>query len=286
MNSLRSTLGAANSLARTFIAGTFVALMGIGSWFAYSSYTSGERELREREQQLNQLHTNLQQANQQLANQSRLLQERELEISQLEEQTAAQAAQIERLETAMRLLKVDHRLAQLSVIEQQTDEEGVLYSTIRFVEVNDQGIPIDEAREFRIRGDMVYVDYWVVKFDDAYVEQSDLDRSTSICLFRRIFGEFQEPQEGYSLDDVGLRPNAYGQSGIMSDFEQGIWRDFWEFANEPQRAAAMGIRAAHGEAVSVKLRAGKQYRIQLRASDGLSITPEDKPVPDPTKPTA
>ena len=257
MNSLLQTLGTLNSFARTLIAGTFVTLMGIGSWLAYSTYTSGERELREKNQQVTQLQTNLQQANEQLTNQSRLLQEQEREISQLEEQTAEQAAQIDRLETAMRLLKVDHRLAQISVIDQQTDEDGVLHSTIRFVEVNDTGQPIDESREFRIRGDLVYIDYWVVKFGDAYVEQSDLDRSTSICLFRRIFGEFQEPQDGYQLDDVGRRPNAYGRSGTMSDFEQQIWRDFWEFANEPQRAAAMGIRAAHGEAVSVKLRRKK-----------------------------
>ena len=105
MNSLRNTLGTINSLARTLIAGTVVALMGIASWLGYSAYTSGERELQQRQQELTQLQTNLQQANQQLAQQSRVLQERELEISQLEEQAAAQAAQIERLETAMRLLR-------------------------------------------------------------------------------------------------------------------------------------------------------------------------------------
>ena len=72
----------------------------------------------------------------------------------------------------------------------------------------------------------------------------------------------------------------------MSEFERRIWRDFWEFANEPQEAAQMGIRAAHGEAVSVKLRPGRHYRVQLRASDGLSITPEQHPTPLPDKPTA
>ena len=121
----------------------------------------------------------------------------------MEQQNAAQAVRIEHLETAMRLLKVDHRLAQISVIDQQLDENGQLYSDILFMELSENGQPIDQPREFRIRGDVVYIDYWVVKFDDAYVEQSDLDRSTSICLFRRIFGEFQEPQDGYVLDDVG-----------------------------------------------------------------------------------
>ncbi len=286
MSSLRETVGTINSLARTAIAGTLVAALGLGGWATYSAYTAGERERQQRQRELNQLEASLVQANDQLETQTRLLQQREQDISRLKQQTAVQAAQIERMETAMRLLKVDHRLAEISVLDQQPDEEGVLYTTIRFVEVNDEGQPIDAPRPFRIRGDVVYIDYWVVKFDDAYIERSDLDRSTSICLFRRIFGEFQEPQEGYQLDDIGSRPKAYGRNGVISDFEQQIWRDFWEFANEPRRAAEMGIRAAHGEAISVKLRPGKHYRIQLRASDGLSITPEERPEPSPTTPTA
>jgi hypothetical protein len=59
----------------------------------------------------------------------------------------------------------------------------------------------------------------------------------------------------------------------MSDFEKQIWDDFWNIANDPQRAQQLGIRAAHGEAVSVQLRPGKTYRLQLRASGGLTITP-------------
>ena len=59
----------------------------------------------------------------------------------------------------------------------------------------------------------------------------------------------------------------------MSDFEKEIWKDFWEFANDPRRAAEMGIRAANGEAVSVKVREGMKYSLELRASGGMSISP-------------
>ena len=65
----------------------------------------------------------------------------------------------------------------------------------------------------------------------------------------------------------------------MSEFEKKLWGDFWEFANDPKKAAEMGIRAANGEAVSVKVREGKTYSISLRASGGLSIRPLDEDEP-------
>ncbi|NQT13274.1 MAG: hypothetical protein HQ582_11030, partial [Planctomycetes bacterium] len=48
----------------------------------------------------------------------------------------------------------------------------------------------------------------------------------------------------------------------------------------PEKAKQAGVRAAHGEAVSMKLVPGKRYRVELRASAGVSIVPDgDVPVP-------
>jgi hypothetical protein len=155
--------------------------------------------------------------------------------------------EIERLQVAMRLLKMDHRVARLTAVEQTRDEAtGESFMLVEFVELNDEGHPIGTPRQFRIRGDMVYIDHWVVKFDDQYVEQADIDRGTSLVLFRRIFGEMQQPIEGFPLDEVGTAPTSYARGGQMSDFEKQIWDDFWTIANDKTRAEAMGIRAAHG----------------------------------------
>jgi hypothetical protein len=105
-------------------------------------------------------------------------------------------------------------------------------------------------------------------------------------LFRRIFGEHQKPNEGYVLDTVGTRPQAYGSGTEMSDFERRIWDEFWTIANDEARARALGIRAAHGEAPSMKVRKGKSYKVLLRASDGLSIVPDDASPPVTGKPPA
>jgi hypothetical protein len=99
----------------------------------------------------------------------------------------------------------------------------------------------------------------------------------SICLFRRIFGEAQEPRNGFVLDAVGSTPAPYRAGGTMTDLERDLWSKFWDYANNPALAGKAGIRAAHGEAPSIKLMPGKRYRISLRASAGLEIVTEEAP---------
>lgn len=293
MATLTERIAVINSAVRTVLAVIIVGGLGTGAWWLYREYYAGELEARQVAKELELTKVDLEAAKAQLSaahaeirQKDAVLAEQQEEISQLQQRVEEQQEQIDRLDTAMRLLKVNHRVAQLVVLDQTTDEEtGEVVSRIQFQELDDQGRPVDEAREFSIRGDMVYLDSWVVKFDDKYVEQADLDRSTSLVLFRRIFGEHQEPSEGYVLDQTGSRPAVYGQGTTMSAFEKRIWDDFWNVANDERRQEELGIRAAHGDAPSIKVRKGKAYRIELRASDGLSITPL-APAAEVNKPAA
>lgn len=245
-----------NSLLRTFLATALAGVLGYGGWIAYQTYNAHELALQAKDEQLAQ---------------------NKAQIDALNIDVAAKAAQIERLETAMQLLKVDERVAQIVVVDQAAGPDGERVQTrIRFSEVDKEGNPIGDAKTMTIDGDIAYLDAWVVKYLDEHVEQADPLRATSVCLFRRIFGEFQQPTEGFIIDAQGSRPSAYGGSE-MSEFEREIWANFWEYANDPDRAKEAGIRAAHGEAPSIKLQLGKLYRVQLRASDGLSIVAEDLP---------
>jgi uncharacterized protein YneR len=188
---------------------------------------------------------------------------------------AKQALQIDKLSTSLRLIKVDHRVAKLNVLNQITDPEtGVITTQIQFVEVDDDNVIIGDPQEFQLKGQIVYVDGWIVKFDDKYVEEADIERGSSLVLFRRLFGEYQQPSEGFMLDRAGETPSAYSRSGDISNVERKIWKDFWSIANDSKRARALGIRAAHGDAPSILVKKGMSYKIQLRASDGLTITPD------------
>jgi hypothetical protein len=238
------TLSSVASILRTLVSAALLGLLGTGGYFAWQAYD--ERSQLNRE-----------------------LAEKSAEVARLNVEN-------EKLNLAMRLLKVDHRIAQIDVLDQTT--EGDRPSTrFRFVELAGDGSPIGTPKDLTVEGDTVYVDAWVIKYSDELVEKGDPMRSTSVCLFRRIFGEHQEPSQGFPLDAAGSRPAVYSQGNEMSALERDVWANFWEYANNPARAQKSGIRAAHGEAPSVRLQPGKRYRIELRASGGLTIVAEESP---------
>jgi hypothetical protein len=273
MGKVNETIGTVNSMLRTLLMLVLAAGAGYGGWLAYDLYNEPKQQLADKQAELDQVSADLSVSKQ--------------EIAALTTQLEEKSHEIDRLEVSMQLLKVRHRLARLTVLDQREVDEIVseeandpakrLVTKIEFVEVNEDGQPIGEPRQFDIDGDLVFIDYLRVTFDDRYVEASDLDRSTAICLFQRIFGERQQPIEGFQLDDVGTRPTAYARGSEMSDFERKIWSDFWTIANDPQKAAAMGIHAAHEVASAMRVRPDKIYEVDLRSTGDMTIRPVEKP---------
>mgnify|MGYP005840102525 CR=1 FL=1 len=254
---------ALNSLLGRVISLGILVVLGVAGWVGYRAYYGDKLALEDAVRQLAQQKEQMD------------LLRRDLEAKQRE---------IERLATAMRLLKVDRRIAQIDVLGQSgSAEKGDLNTKFTFVEVDEQGKPLDEPRTFSVQGDVLYVDGWVLKFDDDLVESNDPLRSASLFLFRRLFGEKQRPEDGFSLDPVGSEPAPYRTAGKakMSEFERGLWGKFWQYANDAALAKKERLRAAHGDAVYMKLQPGKRYRVQLRASDGVTFKVEDSPARTP-----
>ena len=264
------TLSAVNSFLRTLLAMVVVGAVGVSLWFGYTTYNQNKLALQKKQDDLDAAQSML---NAQTEKMSRLQEE----LVEKDREIATLSREMERLETKMQLLKVDSRVAEISVLDQRKDQQsGELITKISFVELDDRNQPIDAAKEVEIQGDTMYVDYWVVKFKDAYVEQADLLRGTSICLLQRLFGNAQSPDEGIVLDKVGSRPHVYARGGKETDFEKEIWSQFWEIASDPIKSDQLAVRSAHGVAPYTKLSPGKKFRITLRASDGLSIVPVDQ----------
>jgi hypothetical protein len=279
MGRVQDTIGTVNTTLRTLLMTVLVGGAGIGGYKLYDVFNEPRKQLADKQAELDAAASKLQRANEDLS-------ARQKEITELTSQVATKTAEINRLEVRLRLLKVHRRLARLTVLaqrelspsdaalaEQPGGEPAKVVTKIEFVEVNDNGDAIGQPKQFDIIGDTVYVDYLHVTFEDKYIEQSDLDRSTSIALFQRIFGSHQEPVDGFQLDTVGTRPTAYGRGTEMSDFERKIWDDFWLIANDPQRATDLGIKAAHGSAVSMRMQPNKTYEIELRATGEMTIRP-------------
>jgi hypothetical protein len=295
MGRVNETISNVNSALRNLLLTLLVGGAGFGGYKAYELYNEPQQKLADKEAELATTAASLKQAHDDLA-------ARQKEVADLNIQVAEKTAQVDRLEVAMKLLKVRHRLARLKVLDQHevaslnpvTPSEGTenaasrtnVVTKIEFVEINEQGEPIGEPKQFDIAGDMVYVDYLRVTFDDKYIEEQDLDRSTSLALFQRIFGEHQEPVQGFQLDTVGTRPTAYGRGTEMSEFEKKIWTDFWLLANDPQRAKDMGIHAAHDAAVAMRVQQGKTYEIDLRSTGDITFRPVEPPVPQANPPAS
>lgn len=187
-------------------------------------------------------------------------------MEKLEQDIAAQAKRIQELDLANRLLKTNHRLAKITVLNQWDSKETKHPTTeILFADVDDEGHQLDQPRKFTIDGDMLYIDSLVIKYLDKYIEAGDPLRGTSVCLLRRLWGEYQNPSDGYPLDAAHSRPVAYDRGSQMPDFECEIWDHFWDYANDPKKAEQAGIRAVHGDAPSIKLCPGKSYIFEMGA---------------------
>ncbi|MFK5956747.1 MAG: hypothetical protein QM477_09915 [Planctomycetota bacterium] len=187
-------------------------------------------------------------------------------ISELEKEVSAKDLQLG-------FLRERRRIARIEVLEQQLDagHPGGMMTRFRFQEYGPSGDPYNEGDWYEIDGDLLYIEALVIKFDDEFVEQNDLLRGSSLLLFRRLFGEYQNPADGFPIDSVGQFPRAYSPEQGAPAFHRDLWKRFWEYALDPDIVRESGVRAMHGEAPFIKLAPGKKYEVELRTSGGLTI---------------
>ncbi|HEY3318891.1 MAG TPA: hypothetical protein VGP72_00235 [Planctomycetota bacterium] len=179
-------------------------------------------------------------------------------------------------------LTKDVRLAEVAVLDQTPER-----TKFKFVEVNDKNEAIAEPKVFEVEGDEVYFDTLVIKFEDKFkpldklpIDQKELSENLlgkSIMIFRRVFSSKQKPEEGFPLDIPGDAPEVYRPSVPQTAFEKQLWKEFWTLVNDPKLAKDRGVRAAHGQAVSIKLKKGKYYVLERRLAGDLTIRPVDVP---------
>lgn len=240
-----------NSAVRTVLMVGVASCVGFGGWVGYSEYILPGIEGKKAQQELVELQAR----------------HEKLELN-LKEATIEN----DKLKVSMDLLKIDRRVAQLTVNKKAVDENGQKYLEVTFSEVDKEGNIIGSSREFTLKGHTFYVDCWVAQFEDKYVEQADQLRSASIFTFKSIYGNEMKPADGFPLDDFSKPVGIYAQSEA-SEFAQQIWEDFGNVCNDRSRQNELGIRAAFGQANHIPTRAGKTYEITIRSSGSVSLVP-------------
>lgn len=264
-----------NSVVRTAMVLVVLAGGAYGGFLAYTQYIrpgldakQAKGDLEHAAKQIRSLRTSIDDLTEQAEAQRRLLDER---LKQIDELTRVN----EQLEMANKLLKVDHRLARIKILDKGSDPgTNEKFCLVEFSEVDDSGKPLGDAKQYRLKGERLYIDAFIVKFDDHFIESADALRATSMYMFRRIFGEDDGLEGGYPLDvdDQGVvRAAAYVRGSPISEFEQRIWRDFWAISGDPEKQKEMGIRNNHGQINYIDPEPGQEYEFTLRSSDGLSF---------------
>ena len=248
---LMENVNTVNSVVRTGIMATLLGCVGFGGFYGYNNYVKPSAEAKKAIAELEQY--------------KEKFAEQEVVLKQTAEQN-------EKLQTAMKLLKIDRRVAHLQVLEKGVNEEGEDFLKVRFTEVDTKGKPIGSARDYTLKGKMFFIDCLVAQFEDEYVEQADELRQATMFTFKSIYGDEQNPKDGFPLDvksEAGA-PGIYAQSE-RTEFEREIWDNFWTIANNPDKQHELGIRAIHGQANYLPPEQGRTYEITVRSSGGVNL---------------
>ncbi len=195
----------------------------------------------------------------------RTIREMEALQQEMQERLAAKEAMLERLNRS-------RRLAHIHVLDQQSAPGGeILETNLLFIELDDDGGEL-ARQEFRLPGDVLFVDAWSVKFHQNDVADGHPLRGRTLLLLRRIYSDQMPPINGYPIDVPGAIPPGYA-TGEIASFEQSLWQHFWKIATDPELAEQMGVRVAQGEAVYKPVRAGQVYELIVDAAGGMSLMP-------------
>ena len=127
-------------------------------------------------------------------------------------------------------LTTSTRVAQAVVTKRWTDEDGRLFTAVRFVELGPDGDPLAAPTEFVVEGDTVYFDSFVLKFDHGLVSEGDallhlhnLRRTTQEpSVVHHVVGEHGRRWRlrlDHSRIDQRLRGRRTGWRGRGGDFE-------------------------------------------------------------------
>jgi len=194
------------------------------------------------------------------------LEDARAEVERRKQREAVLKAMVSRLEKAS-------RVARVQVLKQHKDlQTGRIETRLLFQHLDPQG-KVSDRKELAVEGQVVYFDALVIQFDTELVASGDALRGKSIYLFRRAFGEHQNPSDGLPLTEPNRVPKTYQVGEQVDPYEAWLWRKFWRLAADPASASKEGVRVAQIEAVATKLEYGKVYELEIQHAGGLVIRP-------------
>jgi hypothetical protein len=81
----------------------------------------------------------------------------------------------------------------------------------------------------------------------------------------------------YPLAMVNEVPEGYKIDGPRNPLEERLWKEFWAYALDSQKAISQGIKNAQIEAPGTKFIPGMLYTIKIEHDGGLRIDAQPLP---------
>lgn len=203
------------------------------------------------------------------------------EVSQLKSRIGQLEEERTRLVEYAQRLSASRRVAQVDILDQQKIAPGRFSTMLRWQEITEDGL-LGAPQMVEVFGSAVYFEGLVIKFDHERVGRGEPGRAASMVMFRRIFGDQQEPVTGYPLPESA---NPLSETARQADPMGGIlWARFWDFIDDPKTCEEYGVRVAQIEAPSVPVKPGQSWQVHLDAAGGLNIRKiADRPITPPTQ---
>ena len=175
-------------------------------------------------------------------------------------------------------LEADSRIAEVLVTKIGFDEKTLKTSTtIKFLEYDTKGRPL-KPKYFTFPGNIIQFQSLVVRFEDLYIRKKDELKGKSIYLFWKVFMLDGANTKEYELAKLDSIPEGYRLKKETGAYEEKIWKRFWEYALNPERAGKLGIKNAQIEAPGSLFIPGTLYIIRIEHDGGIRI--DAKPLPD------
>ena len=172
------------------------------------------------------------------------------------------------LQQAIKNLKDESQIGYAKVVSQEM-RDGQLYTKVLFV-ATQPNEPLKPAlkREYEVRGDVVHFDALIVKFGNEIVMDG---RERAIYLWRRIYDETMQPQEGFPIEVAGCESSRYASlcERLSLEDKELFWGNIWSLSNDPNTLNQLGVHAIYGSVVYQKLEPGLIYVFKISSTGTL-----------------
>ena len=175
------------------------------------------------------------------------------------------------LKKVIERLTADSRVAEVIVTDVKRDlKTKKAYTTIKFLEYDTKLNPL-EPKYFTFSGNVIQFQSMVIRFDDFYVKKGHSLKGKSAYLFMKAFMLTDNGAETFDITRINEIPSGYEAADVRNNFEKKIWKRFWEYALNPEKASKVGIKNAQIEAPGTKFIPGMIYTIKIEHDGGLRI---------------